>query len=92
MQGPRKQLATSGSRINRALLQNFTDRARLRKDGGPWRWSVGACGDASRQDLAHVRVVLGNQLLLHRLKLRLELLIAHGGDRKCLDLVQEAED
>ena len=48
--------------------------------------------NAASKDLTDVRVVFGDQLLLHFPELHLHLFLSHGGNRKCLYLLQKVLD
>lgn len=50
------------------------------------------CRNTPGKDLADVRVIFGDEFLLHSLELRLHLFFAHGGNRKGLSLVQKVLD
>lgn len=50
------------------------------------------CRNTPGEDLADVRVIFGDEFLLHSLQLRLHLCFAHGGNRKGLSLVQKVLD
>lgn len=76
--------------LNIFIAKLYRERKKERKNDSAARWrSVGVGRDTSHQELAHVGVVLGQQLLLHVPELHLQLLVAHGVHRKCSDFVQE---